>query len=128
MFLQDPKKCKNCKIGNIELVKEYGKQIFIEPYIPLTAKQNANKNLDISVILHEIPKTVTLQHKLYNLRGIINFIPPTSKKLQAVGHYVAYCWRHATNRWEKYDDLSTSPRIVRPTSIARNCQILVYTI
>lgn len=128
MFLQDPEICQNCKISIIELVNEYGKQIFIEPYVPLTTGQNTNKDLDISIMLHEIPKSITIQQQLYNLRGMINFIPPASKKLHAVGHYVTYCWRDATNKWEKYDDLSTSPRIVRQTSIATNCQILVYTI
>lgn len=116
MFLDDPKSCQHCQIGNIELVKEYGKQIFIEPYVPLTPRQNTDKDLDICVVLSEIPKTLTVQQQLYNLRGIINFIPPTSKKLQAMGHYITYCWRHATNRWEKYDDLSTTARVVRPLS------------
>ncbi|KAL5237753.1 hypothetical protein ACI65C_005163 [Semiaphis heraclei] len=124
MFVQDHETCRNCKTGNIELENEYGKQIFIEPYVPLTIGQN----MDISIMLHEIPKTITIKQKLYNLRGMINFIPPASKKLQAAGHYITYCWRDATNKWEKYDDLSTSPRFVRPTSIATSCQILVYTI
>lgn len=128
MFLQSPKTCQSCKIGNIQLIKEYGKQIFIEPFIPHTAGQNTNKTFDISVMLHEIPKTITVQQNLYNLRGIIYFIPPASKKLQAVGHFITYCWRDATNKWEKYDDLSTSPRIVGPNTIATNCQILVFTI
>ncbi|CAI6372314.1 unnamed protein product [Macrosiphum euphorbiae] len=128
MFLQNHKTCQNCEIGIIEQVNDYGKQIFIEPYVTHTAGQNTNKDLDISIMLHEIPKTITVQQKLYNLRGMIIFIPPASKKHQAVGHYITYCWRDATNKWEKYDDLSTSPRIVRPTTIANNCQILVYTI
>jgi len=115
MFLQYSKSCQNCKIGIIEQVNDYGKQIFIEPYVPLPAGQNTNKNLDISIMLHKIPKTIMVQQKLYNLRGMINFIPPASKKLQAVSHYITYCRRDATNKWEKYDDLTTSPRIVRPT-------------
>jgi len=59
MFLQDHETCKNFKIGN-----EYRKQIFIEPYVPLTAEQNTNKNLVISIMLHEIPNTITVQQKL----------------------------------------------------------------
>lgn len=49
-------------------------------------------------MLHEIPKTITVQQQLYNLRRNINLIPPASKKLQAVGHYVTYCWRNATDK------------------------------
>jgi len=36
MFLQNPKTCENCKIDNIEQINEYGKQIFIEPYVVCT--------------------------------------------------------------------------------------------
>jgi len=91
VFLQDPETCQNCKIGVIELVNEYGKQIFIEPYVSFAAGQNTSKDLDISIMLHQVPKKITVHQQLYNLRGMINFIPPASKKLHAVGHYITYC-------------------------------------
>lgn len=76
--------CRNYKIDKIELINKYGKQIFIEPYLLVTTEQKNNNNLDISVVLHDILKTIMVQRQLYNIPEIINLIPSTSKKLHDI--------------------------------------------
>lgn len=61
VFLQSPKTCENCKIGNVELVYEYGKQIFIEPYVPLKLEKKNQLELGYSIILHYIPMIIIVQ-------------------------------------------------------------------
>ena len=112
-----PKNCLECKLGNIEYIYEFGNHIFIEPYGPITKIQTQNKSFDLSVVLNNIPKRLTVHEQLYNLRGIINFIPPVSRNLNEVRHYVTFCWRESTNKWEKYDDLYSLVRNIRPYSI-----------
>lgn len=67
---------------------------------------------------------------MYYIRGVINFIPPASKSLnEAIGHCTVYSWRDTINKWEQFDDLSTTTTIiVRPNSVAVNCQLFVYTV
>ena len=65
IFIQYPKICDNYKIGKIEMINEYWKQIFIDPYLTLTTKKTSNENLDISTMLYDIPKTVIVQHQIY---------------------------------------------------------------
>jgi hypothetical protein len=86
------------KIYNIEYIYELGIHIFIEPYFPITEQQKTTQDLDLSVVLNDIPKILNVQDNLYYLRGLINFIPPISKNLKAVGHYVAICWKETTMR------------------------------
>jgi len=94
--------------------------------VPIKNILNKNENFDLSIILNHIPIRLTVHEKMYKLGGVINFIPSISKSIKAVGHYISFCWRENINKWEKYDDLSTSARVMRPNSVAKKCQLLVY--
>lgn len=124
-FKENTKECFKCNNGNTEQSYDFGSQLFIEPTYYIQAEKIT---IDISSVLFKIPKTLKIREKVYHVRGVIDFIPPVSKNIQAIGHYIAYCWKGTTNKWEKYDDLSSSVRVIRSNSVAKNCQILVYTL
>jgi len=134
IFLEDimedyycsPSFCESCDI-NMEQTLELKHHLIIEPVVPLTQQRKLKKNLDLSTQLKDdIPTILNVKKELYYLRGIVNFIPPISCSISAIGHYIAYCYREPKQQWEKYDDFQQKPKTVRPTTEAQNCQYLMY--
>lgn len=58
----------------------------------------------------------------------VSFLAPISKLKTAIGHYVGYCWRESTDRWERYYDLQRSVKAAGSSTIEKDCQFLIYTI
>lgn len=85
-------------------------------------------NLDLNIKLKDVYKTLKIQIKTFYLRGFISFIPPIYNLENAIGHYIAYCYRVNNNIWKKYDDLTTKPKTVRSITEVKNRQFLIYTV
>jgi hypothetical protein len=114
------KTCDVCKIYNIEYTYELGIYLIIDLYFAITKQKKATQDPDLFVVLNDIPNIFSVHDKLYYLlRSLINFIPPISKNLKPVEHYVAICLRKTTMSREKYDDGCSSLRIVRPLKIIK---------
>jgi len=129
MFSVKPhKKCDNCDSYTIKSKFTFGNQVFIELFDTPSKRKPLNKYSDVSLTLSKIPQRLYLGGKSYSLRGVINLIPPLLLKSGAIGHYVSYCWREHSNRWERYDDLKCNSKIAIPTTIIKNCQFIIYTV
>ena len=83
-------------------------------------------DFELTVVLSDIPTTINVLHNKFTLRGIINFIIPKSKNINAIGHYVSYNWRETNITWERCDDQLHSTRYVRASTNV-NCQFILYT-
>lgn len=118
--------CTNCDTSMTQAL-EIKEHLIIEPVVPLTQQRKLNKHLELSTQLKDIPTILKVKKELFNLRGIINFISPISNSINAIGHYVAYCYREPKNTWEKYDDFQQQSKTVRPSTEAQNCQYLMYS-
>jgi len=104
-----------------------GKQLFIETSVPYETARKQNDNFDVSVTLETIPKQIKIdQAKHYTLRGVISFIPPISKSHLAIGHYISYCWREHTKKWERFDDTAKVEKSIRQSTVVP-CQLLIYS-
>jgi len=121
-------KCGNCDSYTIKRKFTFGNQVFIELFAPPSKRKPLNKYSDVSLTLSKIPQRLCLDGKSLTLRGVINLIPPILLKSGAKGHYVSYCWREHSNRWERYDDLKCNSKIAIPTTIIENCQFIIYTV
>lgn len=119
--------CKNCDLV-LERKVEFKEHLLIEPAVPLMKEIRSENNVDLNIKLKDVTKILKIQDNMYYIRGIICFIPPASNHKNAIGHYIAYCYRDYKNIWEKYDDLTTKSKSVRPTTEAQKCQFLIYTI
>lgn len=134
IFLQDimedfnftPSYCKNCDISMTQAL-DFKDHLIIEPVVPLTQQRKLKKHLDLNIQLKDIPTILKVKKELFNLRGIVNFISPISSAINAIGHYIAYCYREPNKTWEKYDDFQQKSKTVRPTTEAQNCQYLIYS-
>lgn len=102
--------------------------IFIEIIAPSSDHQRSVQNFDLSIMLSTIPQKIDILKKTYTLRGAVSFQAPMSKLKNAIGHYIGYCWRESIDKWERYDDLQRSVKTVRSSSIAKDCQFLIYTL
>jgi hypothetical protein len=83
-------------------------------------------DFELTVVLSDIPTTINVLHNKFTLRGIINFIIPKSKNINAIGHYVSYNLRETNNTWERCDDQLHFIRYVK-ASTKVNCQLILYT-
>lgn len=134
IFLEDimenynyaPSYCTNWDTSMTQAL-EIKEHLIIEPVVPLTQQRKLNKHLELSTQLKDIPTIFKVKKELFNLKGIINFISPISNSINAIGHYVAYCYREPKNTWEKYDDFQQQSKTVRPSTEAQNCQYLIYS-
>lgn len=120
--------CRYCSKGQLMRNFELGENIFIEPVKNTGNIKPDDTNFNLSVVLNDIPKRINIQSKTFNIKGIIEFIPPATKNINSIGHYIAYTYRHHTDNWEKHDDLGNSIRSVRQNTRANHCQILIYTV
>lgn len=85
--------CENCDTMTKTRKITIKNHLVIEP-VKLFIKLKQNDNFHITQCLESIPKhLITKIFKRYTLQGITAFIPPLSKSLLTVGHYVSYCWR-----------------------------------
>lgn len=123
-YFEDSVRCGSC--GNTPINRNFtiGSHLFIE-----TVTNSIPYESEFSIPLSNVPENLTILGKIFKLRGIVSFIPPITKKVSAIGHYVAYCWRSHLNSWEKYDDLIKVDRkkSVRSNTVV-NCQYVVYTL
>ena len=105
---------------NILIIKDsqFNEHLIIEPVVPLTQHRKLKQHLDLNTQLKDIPTILKVKNELFNLRGVVNFIPPISSAINAVGHYVAYCYREPNKTREKYDDFQQKSKTVRPTTEA----------
>lgn len=126
MELEYDKKCTKCRTI-IKTNITPGNHLFIEPVLSTIEFGKRNFNFDLPVILKDIPTTISIFDTKYTLRGLINFIPPKCKSMDAVGHYVSYNWREGNNDWERCDDLLNTIRHVRASTTV-NCQFIIYTL
>jgi len=120
--------CRSCSKGKLVKNYELGEHIFIEPVINIDNIKPEDTNVDLSVVLNNIPKRINIQSKTFNIKGIIEFIPPVTKNINSILHFIAYTYRQHTDNWEKNDDLGNSIRSVRQNTRANHCQILIYTV
>lgn len=125
-MFSNSKTCDLCS-GLLSTDNQLQSHIFIEPIINMKNKKS-NENLDLSIILNNIPKRLTILNKAFFIRGIVEFIPPAIKCIQSIGHFISYSYREHTNQWEKNDDLSNSIRTVRTNIKINHCLLLIYTI
>jgi len=134
IFLQDVManhifSTSNCEKCNTNMTDElnFKEHLIIEPVVPLTKQRKTKNHLDLDTKLKDIPIILKVKKDIYYLRGLVNFIPPISNTINAIGHYIAYCYREINKTWEKYDDLQPKAKSVRPTTEIQNCQYLIYT-
>ena len=98
IFLQDimdnynfsPSNCENCNI-NMTQSLDFKKHLIIEPVVPLTKQRKVKNHLDLNTQLKDIPNILKIRNEFYYLRGLVNFFPPISSTINAIGHYIAYC-------------------------------------
>lgn len=121
--LEDSVKCSVCE-GAAQRSITTLNHLFIELAPPVSRHFQC---ADLTISLVGIPYQLFVTGKRYLLRGAICFEAPQSKKVCAIGYYTAYCWRDGIQQWEKYDDLTESPRRIRRKSVIK-CQYVVYTL
>jgi ubiquitin C-terminal hydrolase len=85
---------------------------------------DAGYTLDIN--LCDIPKSITLNEKSYELRGVIHFRRGNNNLRNSVGHYTTYV-RRSNEHWELFDDLKKKPIPVKETTNV-SCEIIMYSI
>jgi len=83
---------------------DFKKHLIIEPVVPLTKQRKVKNHLDLNIQLKDIPNILKIRNEFYYRRGLLNFISPISSTINAIGHYIAYCYREVNKTWEKYDD------------------------
>ncbi|CAI6352262.1 unnamed protein product [Macrosiphum euphorbiae] len=127
-FSDDLHKCEFCNFFSSKSDYTIENHLFIEIIAPSSDHQRSVQNFDLSIILSTIPQKIDILKKTYTLRGAVSFQAPMSKLKNAVGHYIGYCWRESIDKWERYDDLQRSVKTVRSSSIAKDCQFLIYTL
>lgn len=117
--LEDSIKCRKC--GNVIKNRKCDLQdvMIFETVPPL----HDPSTQDLPIALGDIPLYLNLKEKLYCCRGLVSFIPPVTKYKDAVGHYIAYTYREASQNWEKYDDLQS-----KCASVRRNTKVIVQFI
>lgn len=121
--------CWKCEKKSFDEELAIEKHLFLEISTVLT-DETRDAHLDICTNLSDIPTEIELPAlpTMYKLRGAISFIAPNSKHMNAVGHYVAYCYRYEEKTWELHDDLRSEIRPARPSTCIPRCQFLIYTI
>ncbi|KAF0719111.1 Uncharacterized protein FWK35_00039319 [Aphis craccivora] len=72
---------------------DFKEHLIIEPVVPLTKQRKVEKHLDLNIQLKDIPNILKIRNEFYYVRGLVNFIPPISNTINAIGHYIAYCYR-----------------------------------
>lgn len=120
--------CEFCNLVSSKSYYTVENHIFIEIIGPSSDHQRSVHHFDLSIILSTIPQKIYILKETYTLRGAVSFQAPISKLKNAIGHYVGYCWRESIDKWEKYDDLQRTVKTVRSSSIAKDCQFLIYTL
>jgi len=113
--------CKNCDISMTQAL-DFKEHLTIEPVVPLTEQRKLKNHLDLNVQLKDIPTILKVKIEIFHLRGIVNFISPISSAINAIGHYIAYCYREPNKTWKKYDDFQQKSKSARLTTEAQNCQ------
>lgn len=89
--------------------------------------RNPEMILECRCSLLEVPKLLKLNSKTFFLRGVVAFrgLERTSRK--SVGHYLGYVRRHATDTWQKHDDLRDKVEYATSQTNVR-AHVFIYTI
>jgi hypothetical protein len=103
------------------------KHLILKPVVPITNQRKLENHLDLNIKLQDKLNILKIKKEIYYFRGLLNFIPPISNNINAIGHFIAHCYREVSNTWEKYNDFQPKVKTVRTNTIIKNCQFLIYT-
>lgn len=80
----------------------------------------------LNICLEKIPRYIIIDSQTFKLQGCIRFTTDKSNlKLNTVGHYTALCTSDF-NRWEMFDGLKKSAKMVNKSKYPISVQTLVY--
>ncbi len=112
--------------GILSFETEISKLVFLEvlPVSPAAPDDDYDENFETTLDSVPLALCIKPRKQNYYLRAVIAFRPPAIA--HGLGHYMAYCRRAGTGRWEAFDDMANKSKCV-PQRLVVIPSLLLYT-